>query len=95
MPLTQNISGPSGQMYAEQKITPDETKFTRDHTSAAYSNSPYFVAHKNQVQAIPPPRKDVKNVQQPVLLSDFLPKSVLTGITTTKKISFHADVIKG
>jgi hypothetical protein len=90
MPLTQNISGPSGQMYAEQKITPDETKFTRDNTSSAYYNSPYFVAHKNQVQAIPPTRKDAKNVQQPVLLSDFLPKSVLTGITTAKKISFHA-----
>jgi hypothetical protein len=90
MPLTQNISGPSGQMYAEQKITPDETKFTRDNNSSTYYNSPYFVAHKNQVQAIPPPRKDAKNVQQPVLLSDFLPKSVLTAINGAKKITFHA-----
>ncbi len=90
MPLTQNLTGPNGQMYAEQKITPDETKFTRDNTSSAYYSSPYFLAHKNQVQAIPSPRKGVRNVQQPVLLSDFLPKSVLTAVNGAKKISFHA-----
>ena len=86
MPLTQNLIGPNGQMYAEQKITPDETKFTRDNNSSKYYVSPYYTAHKNQVQPIPSPRQGAS----PLVLDDFLPKPVLTAIKGAKKIIFHA-----
>lgn len=83
----QNLVGPGGRLFAEPQPGADETKFRQDNTSSQYYNSPYFLAHKNQVQPIPPPRKGV-----PVHLdlADFIPAEVAAAIATAKKISFHA-----
>ena len=54
--MTTYLQGPKGQLYADPKPSPDEVKFKIDNTSAAYYNSPYYLAHKDQVQKIPTPR---------------------------------------
>jgi hypothetical protein len=80
-----NLSGPKGQLYADPRPAPGETQFRRDNTSSAYYNSPYYLAHKTQVQRIPPRRNDL-----PLKLADFLPRDVLAAIQTAGRISFHA-----
>jgi Calcineurin-like phosphoesterase len=87
MPAKHNLIGPDGQLYAELKPSSDETKFQEDNTSAAYYDSPYYEAHKNQIQPIPPPRKGVPSN---VVLSDFVSKDVMSAITAAKKITFHS-----
>jgi hypothetical protein len=82
-----NMTGPGGQLYAEQKVTPDENAFQRNNTSEAYYNSPYYAAHKNQVQAIPPPRQ---GAAPNIALTDFVAKEIITAINAAKKITFHA-----
>ncbi|MBV8201708.1 MAG: hypothetical protein JOZ15_13890, partial [Acidobacteria bacterium] len=54
-----NITGPRGQVYADPKPSPGENAFQVNNTSDAYYNSPYYLAHKSQVQPIPPARTDV------------------------------------
>jgi Calcineurin-like phosphoesterase len=83
--MLKNIVGPKGQLYADPQLTPDEVKFRQDNTSAAYYNSPYFLAHKNQVQHIPPRRNN-----QPLNLSDFVSPDVIQAIQQQGKICFHA-----
>jgi hypothetical protein len=83
---TRHLVGPKGQLFAEPQPGPDEQGFRQDNTSSAYYNSPYFLAHKNQVQQIPRPR-----VVPPRLnLADFIPPEVAAAIKSAKKISFHA-----
>src|SRR5579863_8358375 len=82
-----NLAGPGTRLYAEPKPSPDETSFQIDNTSAQYYNSPYYVAHKNQVQAVPAPQK---NVPPYLDLQDFIPTEVLSAINAAKKIMFHA-----
>lgn len=77
--------GPQGQFYADPQPGPDEIKFREDNTSSAYYNSPYFLAHKNQVQPIPRRRSGVA-----LNLSDFIPQEILNAIQAAGKISFHA-----
>lgn len=84
---TQRLSGPGGRLYAEPQPSPDETAFQTPNNSAAYYNSPYFEAHKNQVQPIPAPRK---NVPLQLNLSDFVPAEVAASIASEKEITFHA-----
>ncbi|MBZ5662907.1 MAG: metallophosphoesterase [Acidobacteriia bacterium] len=87
MAPTQNLKGPKGQLYAEQKQFPDETQFQRSNTSSAYYNSPYYLVHKNQVQPIPARRNGVPpNIQ----LADYVPAEVGSGIQAAKSISFHS-----
>jgi hypothetical protein len=81
-----NLVGPSGRLYADPVPGADEIKFTEDNTSAEYYDSPYYQAHKNQVQPIPPRRPNAL----PLKLEDFLPPSIVKAITTSGKISFHA-----
>src|SRR5579863_9248424 len=84
---TKRIVGPAGRLFAEPQPSPDETGFRQDNTSAAYYNSPYFLAHQKQVQPIPPPRPGTL----PYLnLVDFVPAEVMTAINGAGQISFHS-----
>ena len=80
-----NLVGPKGQLYADPQPSPDEVTFKQDNTSAAYYNSPYYLAHKSQVQPIPPRRNNL-----PLELTDFLSTEILTAIKGANRISFHA-----
>ena len=81
------LVGPGTRLYADPTPSPDETSFQIDNTSAQYYNSPYYLAHKDQVQPFPAPRTGVP----PYLdLQDFVPTEVLDAINTTERITFHA-----
>jgi hypothetical protein len=69
------IMGPEGRLYADPQPGPDEVKFREDNTSSAYYNSPYYLAHKDQVQPIPRRRSGVT-----LNLSDFIPQEILNAI---------------
>ena len=83
--MTANLIGPGGRLFADPTPGPDEVKFRQDNTSSAYYNSPYFLAHKSQVQPIPRRRNS-----QPLDLANFLPTEVMSAIQSAGKISFHA-----
>jgi hypothetical protein len=83
MPVKRLI-GPSGRLYADPKPSRDETTFRQPNNSAAYYQSPYYLAHKDQVQAIPPSRHP-----RYISLEDFVPE-VTNAITKAGKINFHA-----
>jgi hypothetical protein len=80
-----NLTGPRGQLYADPRPAPGEKAFRQDNTSAAYYNSPYYLAHKTQVQPIPGRRSNL-----PMHLADFLPQDVVAAIQHAGKITFHA-----
>ncbi|MGH7438667.1 MAG: metallophosphoesterase [Polyangiaceae bacterium] len=80
-----NLFGPNGRLYADPHPAPGEVAFRQDNTSSAYYNSPYYLAHKNQVQRVPPRRNNL-----PVKLTDFLPTEVVAAIQSSGSISFHA-----
>ena len=79
------LRGPHGQLYAEPQISPDEKTFRVDNTSDEYYSSPYYLAHKAQVQTIPPRRNNL-----PLNLADFAPPDVSSAIQAAGKITFHA-----
>jgi len=83
--MTANVRGPKGQFYADPKPTPDEIKFKVDNTSSAYYNSPYYLAHKDQVQRIPTARNT-----DPLDLADYVPQDILDAIGSAGKIVFHS-----
>ncbi len=87
MPVPSNIVGPKGQFYADPKPSPDENAFQINNTSDQYYNSPYYLQHKSQVQAIPPARRGVPPYLK---LSDFVPPTLTNAIQTAGKIEFHA-----
>jgi Icc-related predicted phosphoesterase len=82
-----NMIGPKGQLYADPKPTPGETKFQIDNNSSAYYNSPYYTQHKSQVQPIPPQRSGVPPYLE---LQDFVTPDILTAINKAGKIVFHS-----
>lgn len=86
MPTTRLV-GPNGRLFAEPMPGPDEQGFRQDNASSQYYNSPYFLAHKNQVQPIPAPRK---NAPLQLNLADFIPPQVASAIKAAKQIMFHA-----
>jgi hypothetical protein len=77
--------GPKGQLYADPQPSPDEIAFRQDNTSAAYYSSPYYLAHKNQVQRIPPRRATM-----PLDLADFVSPAIVQRVQAAGKIVFHA-----
>lgn len=85
--LRASLTGPGGRLYADPQPGSDETSFRQDNTSAAYYSSPYYKAHKDQVQAIPPPRS---GVPLSLDLSDYVPQEVMDSINAAQKITFHA-----
>jgi len=84
--LTKPLPGNGNRLFAEPQPTPDEDAFRVDNTSSDYYNSPYFTAHKNQVQPIPPPRVSPPRID----LKDFVGPEVWTAIQKAGKICFHA-----
>jgi len=81
------LAGPGTRLYAEPKPSPDETSFQIDNTSSQYYNSPYYLAHKDQVQSVPAPQSGVPAYLD---LQDFIPSEVVDAINTAKRITFHA-----
>lgn len=82
-----NITGPHGQLYADPKPTPGENAFQVDNTSANYYNSPYYTAHKSQVQPIPPARTDVPAYLD---LANFISPDIAAAIKKAGSITFHS-----
>jgi hypothetical protein len=81
------VTGPKGHTYADPKPSPDEISFQVDNTSQQYYQSVYYKAHQHEVQPIPRPRSGVPaNLD----LADFLPQSLITGITQAGEIVFHS-----
>ncbi|HEX2712408.1 MAG TPA: metallophosphoesterase, partial [Candidatus Acidoferrales bacterium] len=80
------LVGPGGRLFADPQPGPDEQTFRTDNNSSSYYSSPYFLAHKDQVQPIPAPHHGVK---LQMLLEDYLPDEVIQAIKNTGKISFH------
>jgi hypothetical protein len=87
MPTKLNLAGPHGQLYADPKPSTDEDAFQVNNTSAAYYNSAYYLANKNLVQPIPPPRRGAPAYLD---LADYLPANMITAITAAKSITFHS-----
>lgn len=79
------IVGPGGQLYADPQPGADETAFRVDNNSAEYYQSAYYLAHKTQVQKIPPRHASVA-----LQLSSFLPTPVVAAIQRAGQIRFHA-----
>lgn len=78
--------GQQGRLFGEPRPSPDEATFQVDNTSVQYYQSPYYLLHKDQLQAVPQPR-----VTPPRLaLTDVLGDDVLGPITAAKSIVFHA-----
>jgi len=86
MPMKRLI-GPGGRLFADPQPGNDETVFRTDNNSSQYYNSPYFLANKNAVQQIPPPRA---GVPLQLSLADFIPADVGAAIRAAGKITFHA-----
>jgi calcineurin-like phosphoesterase family protein len=80
----ENLVGPNGRLFADPVPGPDEKMFSRNNTSSAYYSSPYYEAHKNQVQPIPRRRNDA-----PLDLQNFLPPDLMSAISGAGKIVFH------
>jgi len=83
--VAKNLIGPGGRLYADPAPGPDEVKFMEDNNSSAYYNSPYYAAHKNEVQPIPP-----RHGTAPMDLKDYAPAEVMDAITKAGKVIFHA-----
>jgi hypothetical protein len=68
-----NVIGVHGRLFADPHPAPDATSFQVDNTSERYYQSPYYLAHKAQVQPVPaprttPPRVDLADVLGPDML---------------------------
>jgi hypothetical protein len=85
MPTYKTPAPANGRLFADPTPGGDETSFQINNTSAAYYNSPYYLAHKNQVQPIPQPRQP-----QNVSLADFIPAPLIASIQSAGKITFHS-----
>ena len=87
MPTKLNLAGPHGQLYADPTPGTDEDAFQVNNTSEAYYNSPYYLANKNLVQPIPPPRAGALPYAD---LADYLPAEMIAAINGAKSITFHS-----
>src|ERR1700693_3169336 len=87
MAMKPNLVGPGGRLFAEQQPGKDEVSFRVDNTSEAYYNSPYYELHKNDLQQIPAPRK---NVPVQLQLADFTGPAIISAIQKAGKITFHS-----
>jgi hypothetical protein len=90
MPNAPRLVGPRGQLYADPQPIPGALTFHQDNTSADYYLSPYYLAHKNQVQPIPP-----RHSSGPVQLGEFIPTTLIEAIRRSGQISFHAAADTG
>jgi hypothetical protein len=83
--MVQRVEGPSKRLFAEAEPSADETAFRIENTSEAYYESPYFLKHKEDVQAVPAPRQDPPRMD----LADVVGDDLLASIVAAKRISFH------
>jgi hypothetical protein len=78
--------GNAGRLFANPVPGADEPTFQVDNTSEAYYNSPYYLLHQSDLQAIPTP-----SVPQPSMqLADVVSAALIAQINKAKKITFHA-----
>jgi hypothetical protein len=84
--MPQNLVGKNGRLFGEQLPGADESTFQVDNTSAGYYSSPYYLAHKDQIQQVPSPRSDPPRMQ----LADVVDDSYIQAIQNANKIVFHA-----
>ena len=73
------------RLFAEAQPGGDETSFQVDNTSSQYYSSPYYLAHKNQVQPVPAPATSPPRID----LAQVVDTSVVTPILASKRIVFH------
>jgi calcineurin-like phosphoesterase family protein len=84
--MISNLLGAHSRLFAEPQPTADERAFQLDNTSARYSQSPYYLLHRRELQPVPAP-----NMAPPRLdLTDVLPDAVLQPIVAANKIVFHS-----
>jgi Calcineurin-like phosphoesterase len=84
--LVKRVSGQAKRLFAEAQISPDETSFKIENTSAAYYDSPYYKKHEEDVQAVPPPRLNPPRLD----LAEVLGEDILQPIIAAERLSFHA-----
>jgi len=81
------MSGPQPtRLFAESHPDADPTAFQVKTDDESYYNSPYYVAHKSEVQPIPKPRA----APQRLNLGDVVSGAEIARITGAKAIVFHA-----
>jgi predicted phosphodiesterase len=81
------LIGPGGRLFADPQPGKDETVFRTDNNSSQYYSSPYYTAHKDTVQPIPPPRA---GALLQLNLADFIPAEVGAAIQAAGRITFHS-----
>jgi kumamolisin len=84
--LSSNLVGPEGQLFADPHPGEDESAFQVDNTSDAYYKSPYYKAHEEQLQPVPPLRVSPAHMQ----LAQVIGAGPLAPCVAAKRISFHA-----
>ncbi len=84
--LSSNLLGPEGQLFADPHPGEDAHSFQVDNTSDAYYKSPYYEAHEEQLQPVPPPRVSPPRMQ----LAQVIGAGPLAPCVAAKRISFHA-----
>src|SRR5580692_12220049 len=85
-PTSKNLIGNGGRLFADPSPGADETSFQVDNTSIAYFNSPYYLQHQNQLQAVPAPQTSPPTMN----LVDVLGAAMINQIQVAKKITFHS-----
>jgi 3',5'-cyclic AMP phosphodiesterase CpdA len=80
------LRGAQGRLFADPAPTPDETSFQVDNTSVQYYDSPYYLLHRNDLQAVPKPSSPEPRLD----LADVLPAQAVAAIAAAKKLVFHA-----
>ena len=83
---TAQNQGTHGRLFAEPTPGPDPTSFQVNNTSSAYYQSAYFLAHKLQVQPVPPPQMAEPRMD----LADVIGPVAIAQIQQGNKIVFHS-----
>ena len=78
--------GTQGRLFAEPTPGADPASFQVNNTSSAYYESAYFLAHKTQVQSVPPPRINPPRLD----LADVIGQDAVARIQQAHQIVFHA-----
>lgn len=83
---TSPVAGTHGRLFAEPTPSPNPTSFQVNNTSSEYYESAYYLAHKTQVQPIPPP-----SMAQPRMdLAAVIGQDVANQIQLSNRIVFNA-----
>lgn len=77
-------TGNQVRLFGERIQTPDESVFQVDNTSEQYFNSPYYLAHINNVQPVPPGGSSV------IQLGEIIGQAGIDSINKTGRIIFHS-----